>query len=170
MAKKKTTKTETKEIVIKATLTAARIVEPSLSGNYDDIDVPEFLKTEGAFEKEAPVGFTPLISFGETPDAWKPGSWIIVKYLGTRESIGPNASAMYDFEFTPDGKVFSPASLWGSTIFDNKFKLLTPRLGQWIFIQYLGTTETSRKQNPAKDFRLAIVAENIIQQMGYSGK
>lgn len=151
------------------TLTTAQIVEPASADRFSHIPIPEFLKAEGALEKVAPTGFTPLIQFGDLKD-WRPGTWTIARFLGVRENVGPNNSAMYDFEVTQDGKEFSPASLWGSTIFDNKFKLLAPRTGQWIYMQYLGVTETSRKQNPAKDFMLAIVSDKIIAQMGYGAK
>lgn len=152
-----------------ADLMPAHIIEGKKGTDYG-VDLPEFLKREGIFKKVAPTGFTPLISFGDDPENFTPGSWIIAKYLGTRHGIGPNASEMYDFEVTPDGKDYKAASLWGSTIFDNKFRLLDAKSGDWVFIQFLGTTETSRKQTPAKDFFLAIVEEKVIVEMGYQGK
>lgn len=156
-----------KEITInREQLFPATIVEAKAGKDYG-VDVPEFLKQEGVFTREAPSGFTPLIQFGQSADSWQPGSWIIAKFIGVRDNVGPNASMMYEFEVTPDGKTFTPASLWGSTIYDNKFRLLSAKPGDWIFMQYLGVTETSRKQNPAKDFRLAVVDEKIIKGMGY---
>jgi hypothetical protein len=150
-------------------LVPATIIEGKAGTDYG-VDLPEFLKKEGTFKKVAPTGFTPLISFGEDPEKWQPGSWIIAKYLATRHGIGPNSSEMYDFEITPDGKTFKVATLWGSTILDTKFRLLDAKAGDWIFIQYLGTTETSRKQNPAKDYFLAIMEEKVVAGLGYQGK
>lgn len=163
MAAKK--KSENKDIVVSTKIMPARIIAPQDQDKYAGIEVPQFLKDH--FDKEAPTGFTALISFGEDADNWQPGSWIVARLVNIRSDIGPNHSMMYDFDVTPDGKTFSTASLWGSTILDNKMKLLDPKPGQWIFIQYLGTTETSRKALPAKDFRLAIVNEKFIKESGY---
>ncbi len=163
--KKKTVEQPGKEIVQRKTgseLIPATILAPSEGKDYG-VDLPDFIQADKLFKKIAPTGFTPLISFGPDPDHWEPGSWIIAKFLQVRPNIGPNESYMYDFEVTSNGKDYIPASLWGSTIFDNKWNLLDAKAGDWVFIQYLGTTETSRKQNPAKDFFLAIVDENQIK-------
>lgn len=169
MASKKKATPKGKDIVVH---TVALIPATILAANpaHEDVDIPEFLKTEGTFSKEAPTGFTPLIQFGPDPENWQVGSWIIAKYIGGRPDIGPNKSMMYDFEVTNNGKDFAIASLWGSTILDNKMRMLDPQPDQWVFIQYLGDVDTSRGMNPAKDFRLGIVADKVIDQMGYSGK
>lgn len=159
---------EPKEVSVKILPNLAVIVEPSLSERYDDIELPEFLKGEGKFTKEAPIGFTPLIEFGLGKKQWRPGTWIIAKFNGVREGIGPNKSDMYDFGVTKDGKNLESASMWGCTIFDNKIRLLNPAPGDWLFIQYLGSIPTSRGMNEAKDFRLAIVDLKLIGQMGYA--
>ena len=163
MATKK--KTASKEVTISQSIMPARIIQPQDQDKYAGIKIPAFLKDH--FDKEAPTGFTALISFGEDADNWLTGSWIVARLVNIRSDIGPNHSMMYDFDVTPDGKTFSTASLWGSTILDNKMRLLDPKPGQWVFIQYLGTTETSRKAQPAKDYRLAIVNEAFIKSSGY---
>jgi hypothetical protein len=146
-------------------LPTATIVSP---GELTKSNLPDFL-SEDDFEKIAPVGFTPLINFEE------PESWIIARYVSTRSGIGPNGSEMYDFEsFSPTTKDFFIASLWGSTILDNKMRQLSPRWGDWVFVQYKGEVETSRKQNPAKDFYLAIVKDEKVKPyltaLGYTGE
>lgn len=146
------------------TLGTAIIVEAKGVARDPKIQRPAFLQQEGALEKEAPSGFTPIVAFGSDPDNWVPGSWIIGRYLGSRGSIGPNASNMYDLELF-DGKAFIPASLWGSTILDNKMRLLNPAIGKWLYVQYLGVVGTSRNQNPAKDFDLCIVNEKHLEKL-----
>lgn len=146
----------------------ATILDRDQSDQFEDVERPDFL-TEDAFEKEAPSGFAPLIQFGPDPENWIEGTWIIARFLGQREDVGPNQSMMYEFEVTGDkGKTFEPASFWGSTIFDNKFVQLAARPGDWIYIQYLGTIETSRKMNPAKQFRLAVVKPEVLKKQGYT--
>lgn len=146
-------------------LATATIISGSAAAS--EIDVPDFLKGDDAFSKSAPDGFTPLIQFGINSENWQPGTWIIAQFIGSRADIGKNKSMMYDFNVTQDGKTFSLASLWGSTILDNKMRLLDPKPDDWVFIQYLGRVETSRGQDPAKDFRLAIVSPETIKKSGY---
>lgn len=167
MATKKTTNKEVP--AVKDELQLAVIV--TTSENESNVPLPDFLKGDDAFEKKAPDGFTPLIQFGPDADSWNPGTWLIAKYIGARADIGPNQSWMYDFSVTSDGgKTFAVASLWGSTILDNKMRMLDPKPDDWVFIQYLGTVETSRKASPAKDFRLAVVSTEVIKKAGYGSK
>lgn len=146
----------------------ASIVSMDQEEQFSDISMPDFL-SEDAFEKVAPSGFAPLIQFSADGSAdWQPGFWIIARFLGMRTDVGPNESAMYEFEVTSDkGKTFEVASLWGSTIFDTKFTQLAARPGDWVYIQYLGEVETSRKMNPAKQYRMAIMKPDVLKKQGY---
>lgn len=162
MTKKETKTPEPSVPATKESLMPAAIVSQSEKRGAD-VDLPDFLKEEGAFSREAADGFNPLIDFQE-----RIGAWIIARYVGQRAGIGPNASMMYDFEVVKPDKTFMSASLWGSTILDTKMVQLHPEPGEWVFIQFIGFVETSRKASPAKDFRLRIVDAKKINQF-YGG-
>jgi len=124
-----------------------------------DIDIPDFLKEEGAIQREAPEGFSPLIDFAD-----EIGKWIVAQFIGARAEVGPNASMMYEFRVPQeDGKMLQ-AALWGATILDQKFEMLKPLPLDWIFIQYTGVVQTKRGMKPAKDFRLKVITPSAIDK------
>lgn len=130
---------------------------------FDDIETPDFLKEE-MIEDEAPTGFNPLIDFQD-----EPGRWVVAKFIGTRFNIGPNNSAMYDFEaYNPETKQTVVVSLWGSHILDRKMELLTNKgsltAGKFCFIQYLGSVNTSRGMNPAKNFKIVVIKDGALDK------
>lgn len=137
---KSVTTTERKEVV---KVQPARIVEPDKKTDMD-VAMPE---AGYEIEQEAPSSLTPIVDFQGV------GDWIAGEYVGTRFDIGPNNSFLYDLKV--DGNYF--CSIWGSTILDTKMQMLNPKVGQHLLVQYIGSVETSKKQNPAKNFRVAIL-------------
>ena len=148
----------------KISITPANILEAEEKNK--DIDIPEFLKEEGAIQREAPEGFSPLIDFAD-----EIGKWIVAQYIGARAEVGPNASMMYEFRVPQENGVMLQAALWGSTILDNKFRQLMPLPLDWIYVQYIGVVPTKRGMKPAKDFRLAVISpatvDKELKRMGF---
>ena len=100
-------------------------------------------------EVEAPSSLTPAA------DWQHPGEYVAGEYLGRQDGIGPNKSRLYHLRITdPATKRPAAISVWGSTILDTKMDLLGPAQGCQLFIQYLGTVETGKGLNPAKQFRV----------------
>lgn len=164
--KKTTTKTTVDESAsvpaIVKRVAPALIIEQK-DEQFEDIETPEFLKEE-MIEDEAPTGFNPLIDFQN-----EPGRWIVAKYIGSRFNVGPNASAMYDFEaYNPESKSIVTVSLWGSHILDRKMELLTTKgslkAGKFCFVQYLGAVDTSRGMNPAKNFKIVVIKDGALDK------
>lgn len=140
----------------------AQIIEQK-SDQFEDVETPDFLK-EDMIEDEAPTGFNPLIDFQD-----EPGRWIVAKYIGARQDIGPNASKMYDFEaYNPETKQTVVVSLWGSTILDKKMALLenkgSLKSGKFCFVQYLGAINTARGMNPAKNFKIVVIKDGALDE------
>lgn len=142
--------TQSKQEVVK--VQTARIIEPDDKG---DVSVP--MPDVGfEVEQEAPSSLTPIVDFQQK------GDWIAGEYVGTRINIGPNASMLYDLKV--DGHYF--CSIWGSTILDTKIQMLNPKSGQHLLVQFTGLIPTSRNQNPAKNFRVAIIKEQKEKEKG----
>lgn len=100
-------------------------------------------------ETEAPSSLTPAAD-------WQvPGEYVAGTYLGMQENVGPNKSRLYHLRIMdPKTRQTQAVSVWGSTILDMKIDMLTPQNGCQLFIQYLGTVETGKGLNPAKQFRV----------------
>ena len=142
---------------------APALIREAQADEAEQIERPDFLVND-MIEDESATGFNPLIDFeGE------PGRWIVAKYLGMRPDIGPNSSAMYDFEaINPESGQTFVASLWGSTILDKKMEMLLTKgslkPGKFTFVQYLGSVDTSRGMNPAKNFKIAVIKDGALDK------
>lgn len=140
-AKKSLPATQSQLAVVK--VQPAVIIEPDKKA---DLDVP-MPEAGYEIEQEAPSSLTPIVDFKGI------GDWVAGEYVGTRMEVGPNASMLHDLKV--DGHYF--CSIWGSTILDQKIQMLNPKPGQHLLVQFTGLIPTARNQNPAKNFRVAIV-------------
>jgi hypothetical protein len=118
----------------------------------DDIPLP------AAIAKRHPravssAGLTPTFEFHE------PGDWCSGRLMRVRLGVGQNASRMYVLNTENCNMENVPAivSVWGSTILDDRMESGDVKVGSVLFIQYLGTIDTKRAQNPAKDFRVLLL-------------
>ena len=86
----------------------------------------------------------------------KEGDAIVGIYETNQENVGQNKSMLYLLR-QPNGKIIG---VWGSTVLDNKFKLI--RLGDDIRVVYLGIVKPTQGRE-YKDFKIQIAetqAEN----------
>jgi len=97
----------------------------------------------GTTGQEAPSNLTPAA------DWQAPGEYIDGEYLGFTADVGPNKSRLYHLKHRGDF-----VSVWGATILDARMDTLNPPRGAQVMIQYLGTVDTGRGLNPAKNFRV----------------
>lgn len=124
--------------------TAAKITK--VEGKPSEIPMPPGWDAPGTIH--TPTGLNPIVEFEE------PGDMFEGVFLGARPPKGTMKSPIYDFAERRTGEI---VSVWGTTILDTKLAMVSPRKGDLMGIQYLGTVETSRGMNPAKEFRVVIL-------------
>lgn len=88
--------------------------------------------------------------------SWEtPGEYIEGFYLGMKEHIGPNDSAIYSLSVHHKGQNREVA-VWGSTSLDERMRLANPSQGDHLIIVYTGETDTAKKKNPLKLFTVIL--------------
>ena len=90
------------------------------------------------------------------PDTWKyekDGDAIEGVLVKVEKDVGPNESALYSLELSPE--VFK--SVWGSTLLDQRMSLV--KIGQKVRITYKGLLEKQPGKNAAKIFKVEVDQE-----------
>ena len=97
------------------------------------------------------------------PDIWKPekdGDAIEGILVKVEKDVGPNESALYSLEISPE--VFK--SVWGSVILDQRMSLV--KVGQKVRITYKGLGEKKvGGKNPAKLFKVEVDQEEAAEEV-----
>lgn len=117
----------------------------------DDVPLPSVLAKRSQ-RAVASTGLTPMFEFIGV------GDWCMGRLMRVRSGVGKNDSMVY--VFNTEGymdKVPAIVGVWGATILDDRMASPEIKTGVALFIQYLGTVETTRDQNPAKNFRVLLV-------------
>ena len=115
----------------------------------DRVPVPEVVR--GRAIREAP-GLSPTVDWGNAAV----GQYVIGHYLGSRDEVGPNKSYLY---LLADMRTGEEIGVWGGTVLDRKMLSLNPAKGDVVLVQYIGNLDAKPGQNPARNFRVAIVPE-----------
>ncbi len=115
----------------------------------DKIPVPSFLKNRTM--REAP-GLSPTVDWRRA----KVGQGVVGRWLGFRGEVGPYKSNLYDLADLQTGEIFG---VWGGIVLDRKVSSIDPQKGDLVLVQFLGELAAKPGQNPARDFRVAIIDE-----------
>lgn len=122
----------------------------ALKGGTAVVDMADDLPFSGVVETAG----------GELPpmaDWQQPGDVAWGVLVGKDEGVGPNESRVYRLRHPQSGVVIG---VWGTSILDRAVDQIIPSLGDQVCIVYLGDVDTSRGQNPAKLFRVAVKRAN----------
>jgi hypothetical protein len=135
------------EVMGPVTVTPARLVDEGMTTGAI-AGLPDEFK--GA---ETLAGFPPSAKFDRVGDC------IFGEFVGMRESVGPNASRLYELSVpgTNNGEAMSVA-VWGSAALDRLYDSAYPPIqsGDRLAFIFLGEKATKRGLNPVRLFALKV--------------